>query len=44
MTLLLAIMSAALICVDKKVNKKENMEILFKQELTRDEFYKVMGW
>ena len=44
MTTLLAILFGALVCVDKKINKKEDVELLFKKEVTKDEFYKVMGW
>lgn len=44
MTLVLAIASAALFSVDRRINKKEETELLFKGEVTKDEFMKVMGW
>ena len=44
MTLALAIMRSALVCVDKMINKKEDTELLFKGEVTKEEFMKVMGW
>lgn len=44
MTVLLAVLFGAMVCVDKEINKKEETELLFKGEVTKDEFYKVMGW
>lgn len=44
MTLALTIVFGALVCVDKIINKQEDVELLFKTEKTVEEFFKVKGW
>lgn len=44
MTLALVVIGAALVCVDKIINPKEQTELLFKSEMTVEEFFKVKGW
>ena len=44
MLLAMAALFCALVGVDKQINTKEEQELLFKGELTKDEFFKVMGW